>query len=249
MGLSCMSLIVRLGIVCSVITLCIPSTASLAQPIVADPAWGDEATLVNLVDVNRYEIEGGAIRENNQFHSFLEFNVSDTGSAYFVTSPEISDIFSRIIGGAPSNIQGTVGVLGDANLFLMNPNGVIFGSGGRLDVQGAFVTTTADAIEFESQGEFDTVSLQPPGVLTVTPSAFLFNQINPAPILNQSIASNLDESTFTDGLRVADGHSLLLVGGDVSSLQGQLRAPGGTIEIAGLSALVPSNGDSLSPVG
>ena len=41
--------------------------------------------------------------------------------------------------GNPSNILGRLGVLGEANLFLLNPNGILFGSSASLDVQGSLV--------------------------------------------------------------------------------------------------------------
>lgn len=211
------------------------SKVALGQSIIADPNWGNEATEVLPIGVNAVEIRGGATRDSNLFHSFLEFDIPEGGSAYFLPSPEVSDIFSRVIGGSPSNIQGILGVTGNANLFLMNPNGVVFGPEASLDVQGSFVTTTATSMRFGAQGQFDTISPQPVGILTVDPSAFLFSQLAPASITNQSIAPNPQNAEFTDGLRVADGHSLLLVGGDIFLPQGQLRAPGGTIKLAGLA--------------
>ncbi|WP_293084779.1 filamentous hemagglutinin N-terminal domain-containing protein [Moorena sp. SIO4A1] len=41
-------------------------------------------------------------------------------------------MLSRVTGTNVSNILGTLGVLGNANLFLINPNGIVFGSNSRL---------------------------------------------------------------------------------------------------------------------
>jgi filamentous hemagglutinin family protein len=91
-------------------------------------------------------IEGGARREANLFHSFREFNIDEGRGAYFTNPNGVQNILSRVTGTNPSNILGTLGVLGNANLFLINPNGIIFGQNASLDVKGSFVATTANAI-------------------------------------------------------------------------------------------------------
>jgi filamentous hemagglutinin family protein len=183
-----------------------------------------------------FEIEGGAQRGRNLFHSFQQFNVDEGGSVYFLNPNGVSNIFSRVTGANRSDILGTLGVRGSANLFLMNPNGILFGQNARLDVQGSFVGTTANAIGFGEQGFFSATNPEAPSqLLTVNPSAFLFNQI-PAPIQNQSRASagQYPANSFdTFGLRVPDGRSLLLLGGDINIDGGGLVALGGRIELGG----------------
>ena len=66
------------------------------------------------------------------------------------------------------------------------PNGIVFGSDASLDLNGSFVATTADSIQFSDRGFFAADDSNDPSLLTVQPSAFLFNQIDPKPILNQS---------------------------------------------------------------
>lgn len=73
-------------------------------------------------------IEGGAIRDTTLFHSFREFNVNDAQQVYFANPDGIVNILTRVTGNNISRILGTLGVLGSANLFLINPNGIIFGS-------------------------------------------------------------------------------------------------------------------------
>ncbi|MGB5974487.1 MAG: filamentous hemagglutinin N-terminal domain-containing protein, partial [Nodosilinea sp.] len=90
-------------------------------------------------------IEGGAIRDGNLFHSFLEFNIDEGQRVYFANPAGIESILSRITGNDPSKIFGTLGVDGSADLFLINPNGIIFGETGSLDIVGSFAATTANA--------------------------------------------------------------------------------------------------------
>ncbi|MEM6404118.1 MAG: filamentous hemagglutinin N-terminal domain-containing protein, partial [Cyanobacteria bacterium P01_D01_bin.116] len=118
-----------------------------------------------------------------------------------------------------------LGVLGSANLFLINPNGIIFGPNAQLSIGGSFVGTTADAIGFGSQGIFSALLPETPPLLTVKPSALLFNQIANQPITVQS----------TRGLQLTGNRSLFLVGGDVNLEGGILKAPGGRINLVGYS--------------
>ncbi|URD48509.1 filamentous hemagglutinin N-terminal domain-containing protein [Chroococcidiopsis sp. CCNUC1] len=210
---------------------------TLAQ-LTPDTTLGSEnstVTSTGAVD----SINGGATRGTNLFHSFGEFNVEEGRAAYFNNPAGIENILSRITGANPSNIFGTLGVVGgNANLFLINPNGIIFGANARLDVGGSFVGTTANAIGFGNQGFFSATNPSNPSLLTVNPSALLFNQIRAASIKNNSVAdSGLNPSSeFTArGLRVPDGKSLLLVGGDINMDGGGLYAFGGRVELGGSS--------------
>jgi filamentous hemagglutinin family protein len=192
--------------------------------------------LTPLVD----QIQGGTQQGNNLFHSFSEFNVREGRSVYFENPAEVTNILSRVTGNDLSDILGTLGVgapgaLGTANLFLINPNGIIFGPNARLDVGGSFVATTANAIAFGDQGFFSASEPNVSPLLTVNPSAFFFNQIAAAPVINQSIAQDATNPTKVDGLRVPDSQSLLLVGGNVNLDGGVLKAPGGHIELGGLA--------------
>ncbi len=199
--------------------------SALAQ-ITPDTTLGSEnstVTSTGAVD----SINGGATRGANLFHSFQELNVDEGRSAYFNNPDGIENILSRVTGGNPSNILGTLGVLGgNANLFLINPNGIIFGANASLDVRGSFVATTANAVGFSNQGFFSAAVPNTPELLTVNPSAFFFNQIAAESITNQS----------AEGLQVPTSQSFLLVGGDVRLDGGKLTAPGGRVELGGLAS-------------
>jgi len=169
-------------------------------------------------------IEGGTRAGSNLFHSFTEFSVPTDNTAYFNNALDVQNIFSRVTGGSVSNIDGILKGNGAANLFLINPSGIILGSNASLDVGGSFVATTANAVSFGNQGVFSATTPNNPAILTINPSAFLFNQITAQPISNQAT------------LQVTPGRTLLLLGGNVSIDGGRLLAPGGRIELAGLAA-------------
>ena len=202
---------------------------------------GENSTVTpnqNINDLPSELIEGGAQRGNNLFHSFSEFNVESGRGAYFANPNGITNIFSRVTGANASEIMGTLGVNGNADLFLINPNGIIFGENASLDINGSFVSTTADAIQFGKQGFLNATEPNAPPLLTVQPSAFFFNQMNSGRIENRAIApagSNiLGWELF--GLRVADGESLILVGGEIAIDRGWLHALDGRIELSAVAS-------------
>ncbi|MBP5971166.1 S-layer family protein [Brasilonema sp. CT11] len=202
---------------------------------------------------NTSVITGGTQAGSNLFHSFREFSVRGGDTAFFNNALGIQNIISRVTGSEISNINGLIKANGTANLFLINPNGIIFGQNARLDIGGSFVATTASALAFGNQGFFSATNPNTPQLLTINPSAFLFNQIRAASIQNNSIAdSGLNPSSeFTaTGLRVPDGKSLLLVGGDINMDGGGLFAFGGRVELGGLAGAgtvgLNADGNNLS---
>ncbi|WP_148662775.1 filamentous hemagglutinin N-terminal domain-containing protein [Scytonema hofmannii] len=188
-------------------------------------------------DASTFNITGGTQADGNLFHSFKDFSVPTGGTAFFNNGTEIANIISRVTGGSISNINGLIRSNGTANLFLLNPSGMIFGLNASLNVGGSFLATTANAIQFGERGFFSASNPETPTqLLAINPSALLFNQIT-APIQNQSIArAGRDPAGFNAfGLRVPDGKSLLLVGGNISMDGGQLNAYGGRVELGGLA--------------
>ena len=190
-----------------------------------------DASLGTKVDGN-LRITGGTttVGGKNLFHSFTSFSVPSGQTALFDNASSIVNIFGRVTGPAVSNIQGTIKAQGNANLFLMNPNGIIFGPNSRLDIGGSFVGTTANAIGFPGGGVFSQTSPVAPvnPVLAVNPNALFFNQTPAGAIVNQSTA----------GLNVgsnASPQNLFLVGGNVIFQGGKLTAPGGQVVLGGLA--------------
>jgi filamentous hemagglutinin family protein len=200
----------------------------LAQ-IVPDNTLGAESSVVipnvNINGIPSDQIDGGATRGANLFHSFSQFNIGEGRGAYFTNPAGILNILSRVTGANRSDILGRLGVLGDANananLFLINPNGIVFGPNASLDVRGSFFATMANAIQFDNGEVFSASTHSAAPILAINPSAFLFNQVPAGAITNRSTA----------GLQVPDGQTLGLIGGDVRLEGGRLTAPGGRIEL------------------
>ncbi|WP_208342039.1 filamentous hemagglutinin N-terminal domain-containing protein [Aetokthonos hydrillicola] len=182
-------------------------------------------TLIQSKNINADLITGGAQRGRNLFHSFGEFNVGEGQRVYFANPSDVTNILTRVTGGNQSKIFGTLGVDGAANLFLINPAGILFGSGATLDLRGSFVGTTANGVQFGTQGLFSATNPQAPPLLTIDPSGLLFNQLN-----QQGITVN------NEFMGVPNGKSLLLVGGNVTLDGGGLIASGGRVELASLAA-------------
>ncbi|MCC5636380.1 filamentous hemagglutinin N-terminal domain-containing protein [Nostoc sp. CHAB 5844] len=183
-----------------------------------------DGTLPTNVQLNGsvFNITGGTRAGGNLFHSFREFSVPTGGEAFFNNAVDIQNIISRVTGGSISNIDGSIRSHGTANLFLINPSGIVFGQNARLNVGGSFVASTANAVEFGSQGVFSATNPEAPPLLTVNPSALLFSQISGGRIENRG------------GLNITDGRSLLLVGGEVFLDGGYVNALGGRVELAGI---------------
>ncbi|MEM8723693.1 MAG: filamentous hemagglutinin N-terminal domain-containing protein [Cyanobacteria bacterium P01_G01_bin.39] len=230
------------------------SGAVTAQEISAD---GTTSTQIDSDGNGNFNIDQGDRAGNNLFHSFGDFSVPTNGSAIFNNAIDVSNIFSRVTGGNISNIDGLIQANGSANLFLINPAGIMFGNNARLDIGGSFFGTTADSVLFED-GVLSATDLDNPPFLTVNAPIGLNFRDNPAPITNSSNASadftdQNPDVTFDDnlfGLRVPDGKTFALAGGDITADGGGIVAVGGRIELGavGESGTLGINfeGDNIS---
>ncbi|MEG4519281.1 MULTISPECIES: S-layer family protein [unclassified Microcoleus] len=209
--------------------------------IIPDNSLGAESSRTVPDTINNLpsdRITGGATRGVNLFHSLREFNIREGRGAYFENPSGITNIFTRVTGGNPSNILGTLGVLGNSNLFLINPKGILFGPNARLDLRGSFIGSSADSIVFNNGFEFSSTNPQTSPLLTVNIPVGLRFRDNPGAIVNQSTAVgkvNLPASAvpipISDrvGLAVEPGQTLALIGGDIQLQGGNLTASGGQI--------------------
>lgn len=237
-------------------------TSVFAQ-IVPDATVGTNVTpsVINGVLIDK--INGGAIRGSNLFHSFDTFNIYSGKGAYFTNPDGVNNIFTRVTGNSPSTINGVLGVLGNANLFFLNPNGIIFDANARLDLNGSFLATTASSISF-SDGTFGANNLQANSVLSVNvPIGLGFGSSSGAINVNgtgHNILSNNPllptAPSFASGLEVKPGKTLTLVGKGINIDGGILKASGGTIKLDSIEenvnlsnqALIDTSGFSTSSI-
>jgi filamentous hemagglutinin family protein len=224
-------------------------TVQANAQLVPDNTLGSEQSIVNPINSQRSQIEGGAIRGTNLFHSFQEFNIQNGASVYFANPIGVENILSRVTGTNPSNIFGTLGVLGEANLFLINPNGILFGPNARLDLRGSFFASTADSIRLGENGEFSASQPNNNALLTVNPSALFINQLqignrqqatgnsnlSNSPLIvgeGLGVRSIINQSTAEGvGLQVQPGQTLGLISGNIIIDGGILTAEQGQIEL------------------
>ncbi|WP_414581762.1 filamentous hemagglutinin N-terminal domain-containing protein [Scytonema sp. PCC 10023] len=186
-----------------------------------------DSTLPNnsIVNINgkTFNITGGTQAGSNLFHSFKDFSVSTGSEAFFNNTVDIGNIISRVTGGSISNIDGLIRTVGTANLFLINPNGIIFGPNASLNIGGSFFASTAESLNFADGTKFSATAPQTTPLLTISVPLGLQFGASPASIRNQS------------QLQVQSGKSLALVGGNVSLDGGLLQALNGRVELAGVA--------------
>ena len=205
----------------TIIATCLPLAAT-AQ-IAPDGTTSTEVT----TEGNETTIEQGDRVGDNLFHSFDEFSVPTGGSAGFNNAADIANIFSRVTGGNVSNIDGLLSANGAANLFLINPNGIIFGENASLNIGGSFFATSADSLQFEKDAEFSASDPQAAPLLEVSIPIGLNFRDNPGDITVNGSA-----------LKVPNSENLSLIGGNVDIIGGEnsgIFAIGGRVELGGLA--------------
>jgi filamentous hemagglutinin family protein len=235
------------------------------------PIAGDGNAVINTnvqtLDNLNFTINQGNQQGGNLFHSFSQFSVPLNGSATFVHNPDVTTIFARVTGGRLSQIDGliqtqvTIGS-STANLFLLNPAGVIFGSGARLNVGGSFVGTSASEVRFADGQSFAvnnpvpllTVSV-PIGLQMGAGAGSIQVQGNGHGVTGRTralIATPLAGAGASDGIMIGSDHTLALVGNGINVKGGVINSPQGNVQLnsvaAGFVALQPiTQGWQLTP--
>ncbi|MDJ0680050.1 MAG: filamentous hemagglutinin N-terminal domain-containing protein [Xenococcaceae cyanobacterium MO_167.B52] len=261
----------KISFLASIVSLYLNNSAS-AQ-LIPDQSLGNESSIVNSTN-NLLQIEGGATRGNNLFHSFREFNVNTNQEVFFNNSINIESIFTRVTGGNISNIDGLVSNVGQADLFILNPAGIVFGENAQINIGGSLFVTTAESILFGNNFEFSAINPNTPPLLTVNmPIGLQLGEnagdiINKAnfvkeerfgeeqlplifPIANRNIPREQKIVNTLVGLEVNRGDNITFVGGNIILDGGGLSALGGKIELGGLATKgiirIDSNGNLVFP--
>lgn len=158
----------------------------------------------------------------NLFHSFGGFNLASGESATFSGPASVANIIGRVTGGGTSTIDGTLrSTISGANLYLLNPNGLIFGPNAALDLSGSFYGSTADYVKLADGGRFDASVPANTSLTSAPPSAFGFLGPAPAPVTVRG-----------SYLAVNQGQGISLVGGNIGFDNAAfLWAPGGRVAL------------------
>ena len=204
------------------------SIGSAQVVIIPDGSMGTQVTQ----NGNIHSIIGGKRPGGggNLIHSFGEFGVPTDNIANFLNDSALptTNILSRVTGGNPSNILGMIQTegFGNANLFLMNPAGIVFGPKAALNVGGATHFTTADYLQLSDGVQFIALPSAQDALLSMSPvAAFGFLESSPASILIEGSM-----------ISVGEGNALSLVGGDLEISGGNLQSPDGQINLVSLSS-------------
>lgn len=187
-------------------------------PIYAQEVISDNTTNTRVQFSDKtYTVSGGKIIEDvNQFHSFEKFNVYAGETVHFTGPNSIKNIINRVTGGE-SWINGLLkSSIEGADLFFLNPDGVIFGPEARLDVKGSFYVSTADYLKMQDNSIFYASTLQSSLLTSSPPVSFGFLDNTIASI--QFEGGKSLESEYP-GLVVTESKTIAVVGGDIELQQ------------------------------
>ncbi len=246
---------------------CIPGVILAPVCFFLPPACAQilpDNSLSTTVSVNgqQFTINGGTTAGQNLFHSFSQFSIPTGSSASFNNDPTVTNIFSRVTGRQISNIDGLIQTQGSANLFLLNPNGILFGPNAQLQLGGSFLATTATSLTFH---DGQTFSATGPPLLSISVPTSLQMLATSGPIVLKNQGHNLIEGNEIPGvagsfqptaltpigLQVNPGQSLTLVGQGISLDGAVLKADRLTLASASSSNVQLSNPidlDNASPI-
>jgi filamentous hemagglutinin family protein len=191
-----------------------------------------------------YQINGGTPVDQNLFHSFSDFILATGDTARFADPVGYQNILSRVTGMNASEIYGTIeNIDSSANLWLINPNGVVFGDTSSLNVMGSFHASTADFLEFADGGRFYADMSVPggAGLYVGSPTTFGFLDIvRPCDTLG-----TCNVSISNTSLSVMPGQDMSFVGDEVGVDSSTLVAPGGQANLVSVGSISSPNGEGL----
>jgi filamentous hemagglutinin family protein len=163
----------------------------------------------------------------NLFQSFQDFSLNRAESATFSGPNSVNNVISRVTGGKPSNLDGTIrSTIPNADMYFLNPYGIMFGPNARLDVQGSFHASTADYLRLGENGRFDARNPSD-SLLTLAPiESFGFLTHTPSSLsMTDTQLSLLPTTIFS------------LIGGDLNLENTQLAIPSGRFNLTSVAEM------------
>jgi filamentous hemagglutinin family protein len=181
------------------IAACFPYPAAFGNPSGAVVASG-QATFARQGSVLSVTNTPGAII------NWQQFSIGASETTRFIQQSASSSVLNRVTGGDPSQILGTL--QSNGRVFLINPNGILFGAGARVDVAGLVASTLRLSNEDFAAGRMN----------------FTGDPAKAAAVVNQG------------RITAGTGGSVVLVGSAVDN-QGVITAPNGQIVLAAGSSV------------
>ncbi len=184
----------------------------------------------------------------NLFHSFRQFNIHSDESATFNGPASIQNIIARVTGGNASWIDGKLrSAIPEANLYLLNSSGIMFGPNASLDISGSLYLTTADYLCLGENGRFNAISRESDVLSAAEPSAFGFLQKQDTDIAPISLEGKEDRQEETSkGLRLSEKKAFSVIAGDIEIKNESIVVPQGGIDmvsVASAGEAIPSVSD------
>jgi filamentous hemagglutinin family protein len=212
---------IRCSYLCLILLL---GSSAVSAQIVTDGTVGPATSLSGPEMTIGAEL--GSTREANLFHSFQRFDIPTGHQATFTGPEQVRNVIGRVTGGQTSNIDGTLrSTVGQADVYLINPSGIVMGPNARVDVPAALHLSTADEVRFSDGSRYSATDPSNSTLTLAAPESFGFLSPQPASL---TIAGSQ--------LELKPGKTVTLTAGDVS-LSGTserpaiLKAPGGEIRI------------------
>ena len=222
-----------------VLTICILSpflnTNILYAQITVDPSTGTNTVTTG----NQTTINGGSSINGYLLHRFQDFNVQKNTSVYFSNPQNNHTIVNRVIGSSRSNISGTIGTIGNANIVLINPNGISFLNGANFDIQGSFTASTANSIDLNNENLVLKFNAN-------NSSIYVEGNGHNRIFSGDSRIANFFNGPVPSGLDVPARESLNFIGGNIVFDGGIATAPSGSINLISVktgsaSIFIPSS--------
>ena len=215
----------------------IAALAVVPRPVAADVTFDGKLGQAGTLSGPNVRIPAGRGQQRgaNLFHSFLRFDVPTGGSVAFDGPVNTSNVIARVTGGSASRINGVLRSNPPAaNLYLMNPSGILFGPGSSIDVGGSFVAFAGDAMLFTDQSAFLVGDGVTDVLTSAPPAAFGF--------LQQSGPVRMKGRPGLDGrarLEAKPGTTISLIGNGIEAAEASVNAQSGFVNLISVAAPEP----------